>query len=173
MKKLFILIGVALVTGIVNAAAVQWNSGLYSAGFVGPDGNSLARSTDYTMIVSFYSDAEGTDLLTTSTVGTAKPNGAYNASTGDSYEFANGSTYYVTAIIKANDGSASWEAALASFTVGATGDANINFTTGAGFDVAGQKWSAAGWQTQDVPEPTSGLLMLLGVAGLALRRKRA
>ena len=26
---------------------------------------------------------------------------------------------------------------------------------------------------QDVPEPTSGLLMLLGVAGLALRRKRA
>ena len=31
----------------------------------------------------------------------------------------------------------------------------------------------AGWQTTAVPEPTSGLLMLLGMAGLALRRRRA
>ena len=33
--------------------------------------------------------------------------------------------------------------------------------------------SAANWSTMSVPEPTSGLLMLLGMAGLALRRKRA
>ena len=32
-------------------------------------------------------------------------------------------------------------------------------------------YSAAGWYA--VPEPTSGLLMLLGMAGLALKRKRA
>ena len=31
----------------------------------------------------------------------------------------------------------------------------------------------AGWQTTAVPEPTSGLLMLLGMAGLALRRRLA
>ena len=34
-------------------------------------------------------------------------------------------------------------------------------------------YSGAGWYTQSVPEPTSGLLLLLGVAGLALKRKRA
>ena len=33
--------------------------------------------------------------------------------------------------------------------------------------------NAAGVEWQSVPEPTSGLLLLLGVAGLALKRKRA
>ena len=41
--------------------------------------------------------------------------------------------------------------------------------------VGGNKTSGqlASWGSQAVPEPTSGLLMLVGLAGLALRRKRA
>ena len=175
MKKLLVIAGAVLMASFANAAAVSWNSGVYTAGFVGPDGATLAKSTDYTMVVSFYSDA-GTTLLTESTVTAAKANGAYNAKTGDL--FTNGKTYYVSAILKANDGTVQRLADLSSFTLGDTGDATINFTTGAGFDTASNKWGA--WETVggdtpsgDVPEPTSGLLLLVGAAALALKRKVA
>ena len=41
------------------------------------------------------------------------------------------------------------------------------------FTASGVFSASTPWQTAGVPEPTSGLLMLLGVAGLALRRRRA
>lgn len=172
MKKLLTLIGASLAIGFAHAASVSWNSGIYSAGFKGPDGSSLANSVAYTMIVTFYSDAAGANVLDTSTATLARPNGAYNSSSADVFTAA--TTYYVSAIIKANDGSATWKTDIASFTTPDNGNASINFTTGVGFDTASQKWASGGWETGgDVPEPTSGLLVLVGLAGLALRRKRA
>ena len=53
-------------------------------------------------------------------------------------------------------------------TVGAgAGEPNFNYET----FISTAGISADQWQS--VPEPTSGLLLLLGVAGLALRRRRA
>jgi len=168
MKKLLIIVGVAMVAGFANAAAVSWNSGVFTAGFTGPDGNSLANSTAYTMTVNFYSDSAGKNLVTSSTVTKAKANGAYNSKTGDA--FTAGGTYYVTAILTENEGTKSTGFTLAEFSVPSNGDGSINFTTGAGFKTEGVQYTS-GWMA--APEPTSGLLLLLGVAGLALRRKRA
>ena len=176
MKKLLTLVGTALAIGFAHAAAVQWNSGSVGEGFKGPDGNSLASSTAYTMIVTFYSDASGANVLATSTATSARPNGAYSATTVDGVTspFSASTTYYVKALIKANDGSATWETDIASFTMPANANVNLNFTTGAGFDTVSQKWASGGWETGgSVPEPTSGLLVLVGLAGLALRRRRA
>ena len=58
----------------------------------------------------------------------------------------------------------------ASVTTGDDGNAMYSFAAGKLDTVAG---AASNWQTAAVPEPTSGLLMLVGLAGLALRRKRA
>ena len=50
------------------------------------------------------------------------------------------------------------------------------FGTSSAAAMSASSFNGAGWYTggtSSVPEPTSGLLMLLGVAGLALKRKRA
>ena len=51
------------------------------------------------------------------------------------------------------------------------GDLNKEYSGLDGKFTASANFSGATWQS--VPEPTSGLLMLLGMAGLALRRRRA
>ena len=57
-----------------------------------------------------------------------------------------------------------------SKTIAAT-TANVTFASGS---AASTLSNASNWSSYGaVPEPTSGLLMLLGMAGLALRRRRA
>ena len=63
----------------------------------------------------------------------------------------------------------------ANYTAVGTGTVNFgnqNDYSSVGFKDITKGYDGAGWYAQSVPEPTSGLLMLLGMAGLALRRGR-
>jgi len=75
----------------------------------------------------------------------------------DSETITDTTHYYVTA------------ASAASTTYGDTSSLTKSYTLNASSSATAANWKSVG----PVPEPTSGLLMLLGMAGLALRRKRA
>ena len=172
MKKIMFALAVAVIAGFAQAATVRWSSGGFSNGFGDENGGSLANSTAYTLTVTLW-DAAGTTQLDTMTADAANATGAYAGAF--SYTAAASTGYMISAVLAKNDGTATLEMDKAAFTTPASGTKTLNIATGANFDTTGSKWDAGGWQTSgggDTPEPTSGLLLLVGGAMLALRRKQ-
>lgn len=93
--------------------------------------------------------------------GTDASSWAYIGGFGSSY------SYYIELLRETVGGG--YEAVAASSL--ASWEDLKNFLTANGVLGTGTPWTGVGYHA--VPEPTSGLLLLLGVAGLALRRKRA
>lgn len=184
MKKLMITAAIVCAAALSQAASVKWSeTNLYA-------GNSTTRysGTLYlfdagtTSVASLYA-ALGTSTDLTATMSASAINSmAITATSGmkTSSEFtygSDGNTYnlYFAAILKSGDKDYVYISAEKSYVenvsmtptvaFGNQGTGSQSLPTADGFQGAG-KWST-------VPEPTSGLLMLLGVAGLALKRKRA
>ena len=161
MKKLIISIVVAAVAVMCNAASVDWKV---------TAGNMYASNgtSKYTGTFNLY--ATGGDLAADVLVYTLAnvsngtiANQAFSTTTltvGESYSF-----YFVL-----DDGGKSFTSDLKTgLTAAATGATPINFG-----NMQSATQNASNWKgSSPVPEPTSGLLLLLGVAGLALKRKRA
>jgi len=123
-------------------------------------------------------DAEGNTLTTLATAANAIENeaGSYDGATaGQVVDLGNyykeGYSYYIEL---ANTSSATQPIVVGKSTTtyaemaGLVSDGEINIETVAA--AAASPWH--GSSTYNAPEPTSAVLMLLGVAGLALRRKQ-
>ena len=151
MKKLLILAAVIVAGVAANAASFKWSAGNIYA----------SNGTDkYTGDVMLY--ATGIDGVL-STV-TASASGAVAATSFDSSAFTSGTTYDFYFVIE--DNGKQFTSAVKSVQALDVGTASITFGNMASATQNASNWAA-------VPEPTSGLLMLLGMAGLALKRKRA
>ena len=177
MKKLLFAAAIICVAGMANAATASWSlSNIQAPG--GGNGSvgwlveiysssvsydyAAAKSGSISELFSATTVAQGTTgavRVNQSGVGSfaAKDSGAwyaviYDAATVDA------ATHYIVSADRAwsvNDMGQNFSVAFGSMTATTTANAFLN----------------SSWQS--VPEPTSGLLLLLGVAGLALRRKQA
>ena len=194
MKKLMIAFAAAVLATIANAATIQWGTSA-SDSLKNPDGTDAGGEGYITMYLFSINESTYNTLTAGGEAGVnAKVWDTYGsslASATDSYvddgmgqiliadpgSFGVGDTAYAATLLVYDEGSGAthYLGNAASFTFAADIDAGVyELDTFIGGD-AGSMATAVGWTAASgpVPEPTSGLLMLLGMAGLALRRRRA
>ena len=152
MKKLLVMAAIIVASVAANAAAFNWNAAnIYSTDL----------TTKYSGEVTLFC-TQVTDWSVTATAASGVVNKNNAAFSSDKFVVGNDYDFYF--VITSGDK----QFTSATKSVGALDaqTANINFGNMASATQNASNWAA-------VPEPTSGLLMLLGMAGLALKRKRA
>ena len=191
MKKLIIAVAAVCAAVAVQAATANWKasaSNMYA-------GNSTDKYTGTAYVFDagvmsqsalFAIFAAGTDIgsSTAGYVGSAAINAGAMSGVSLSYgeqstsaSDTNDYTFYFAviqddAIYFSNEKALSANATATAKSVPfGTQNGTSTFSSVA---ASGTGYQGAGyWSSAAVPEPTSGLLMLLGMAGLALRRRRA
>ena len=183
MKKLMILAAAVVTTVAANAAAITWGSGtitLPGGDTAGKDAvtaylfmvdkstyDTFAAYTDATKLSDDIYSAYKGSLGSADATKTSSKKGAATLNSGADYASGN---YYAVVLYTATESATDyWMGNYATASIESTMDVSVeNLATN-----LGGSGSATAWSSAAVPEPTSGLLLLLGMAGLALKRKRA
>ena len=176
MKKLLIAAAVVCAAVIAQAATVNWT-------ISGVKANGGAEPTAGWAVMAFYTEVgagsaaiesaiasktAGTLAFESTTLAVQLKKGkvtAHDATAAGITDTTKNYDFYFVVFNNSNAASAT-EYAMVS-------DLNKEYSGLDGKFTAAGDFSGAAWTTAAVPEPTSGLLMLLGMAGLALRRRRA
>ena len=177
MKKLMMLAGAMLASLTVSAASVTWSSGTITlqGGTQAGKGDVTAYLFELTQtqydaltadkVYDTYKDS----LASADATKSSTSKGAANLA-GKTDTYGSGDTAYAAILYVSKNGDYAI-GNLASYTFTSSMDAEVaNLSIYEGGKAANGPISWA--STTSVPEPTSGLLLLVGAGMLALRRKR-
>jgi len=191
MKKLVIAACAIAMSVVASAASVEWGTGtIYAAGAGGKgySSDAIAAGTGAYLVQLYVSDTyvsptHSLGTLVSFTAGDSSnviEDGGYTS--GSATGLADGDkTWYGKVIVTEVATGSTLSSEIFAFEVSATkgygspyigdGGMSISLANGGELDSTYGAWSTSGWVA--APEPTSGLLLLIGMAGLALRRRRA
>ena len=192
MKKLLLMVAAVAVAASLHAASASWQvTNIYKVGSTSASttADRVAENTYYGYLITITESltvAKVTDELSKAGSTAAVVSYLEGIKTASSATTAAGKIAKVVDLSLA-DGSYNMFSVILDSTNGdpstATnyliGDTVATTVTSVGnsmigtFNAKTMTQTASNWTAASVPEPTSGLLLLLGVAGLALKRKRA
>ena len=183
MKKLIVL-GLAIATTVMaRAAAYDWRTSTTGKAYVAGT-TTLLSGTAYLIDAAVLSQSAAFTSLSGGTAASALTSlssksvssGVIAADSTKVFNWGTDPSQALTAYVVIQDG----DNFFISDTLSKTGDASSTTSMQFNLKSASQKaldttgsYSGAGWYGKAVPEPTSGLLMLVGLGALALRRRRA
>ena len=190
MKKLMIVAAIVCAAAFAHAGAYTW--GLTSEEDVASDGSTYLTDTSFTVMLfagtigetlnadgsTYTLNFSGATYLAQVSTPTGYQIGELSFNAGRTSAAVTGLAGQAFSILVLDTGSgitdyAKYEGTYAIVT--GTGALNADPDTSTAFTEFKSATAVTGgmYHTAAVPEPTSGLLLLLGVAGLALKRKRA
>ena len=181
MKKLIVTAMIAMLGIVVNAASVEWSAyPICDMGTTTPNASYLVYFFDSadlsTSAATTKLGAGDTSFVTSGYESYGGDSGFFMGAGSDSYGNGVTITGYLVVFNAATlpDATYAFVSGTESGTTGASGQAAaISFDDAAlsGMSVASNWTSLSG--AEPIPEPTSGLLLLVGGALLALKRRRA